>query len=47
MSADWDQMIVAATLDDISNGSAIYLQVGAAALLNELRRRRQESEEIC
>jgi len=35
MSAGWDQMIVAATLDDISNGSAIYLQVGAAALLNE------------
>jgi hypothetical protein len=28
MSAGWDQMIVAAPLDDISNGSAIYLQVG-------------------
>jgi len=27
MSADWDQMIVAATLDNVSNGSAIYLQV--------------------
>jgi len=27
-SAGWDQMIVAATLDNISNGSAIYLQVG-------------------
>ena len=28
MSAGWDQMIVAPTLDNVSNGSAIYLQVG-------------------
>ena len=28
MSAGWDQMIVAATLDDVPNSSAIYFQVG-------------------
>lgn len=28
MSAGWDQMIVAATLDNVPNSSAIYLQVG-------------------
>jgi len=28
MSAGWDQMIVAPTLNNVSNGSAIYLQVG-------------------